>query len=144
MEQGSIIAIGNPGIGKSAILNALASRVLFRSGFSVERGLTYNLDQKVVGMTTFCDTPGLADAKQKQEAGAAIRESLNMGGPHKILFFCKLDDGRVNMADCTTMKLVHEAAQEIGHSYGIIVNKVAKKAYKRMSVLTNLFKIFCS
>ena len=93
----SVIAIGNPGAGKSAILNALASQIIFRSGLSVGKGLTYKLEQRVVGDIKFCDTPGLADVRQKVEAGIAIRDSLNMGGPHKILFFCKLDDGRVSM-----------------------------------------------
>ena len=113
-------------------MNALASKFIFRSGFSVEKGLTYKLEQKIVGNTKFCDTPGLSDVKQKEEAGAAIRDSLNMGGPLKILFFCKLDDGRVRMSDLTTMRLVNDAAKEIGSNYGLIVNKIPKKAYKKI------------
>ena len=90
------------------------------------------MEQKVIGETKFCDTPGLADVRQKIEAGVAIRESLNLGGPHKILFFCKLDDGRVNMSDKTTMKLVHDAAKEIGSKFGVVVNKVSKKSLRKI------------
>ena len=109
---------------------------------SVGKGLSYKLEQKVVGDIKFCDTPGLADVRQKEEAGIAIRDSLNMGGPHKILFFCKLDDGRVNMADKTTMKLVHDAAREIGSKFGIIVNKVSKKMLKKIGNQPEIEKEF--
>ena len=109
---------------------------------SVGKGLTYKLEQKVVGDTKFCDTPGLADVRQKVEAGIAIRDSLNMGGPHKVLFFCQLNDGRVNMADKTTMKLVHDAAREIGSKFGIVVNKVSKKMLKRIENQPEIEKEF--
>ena len=99
---------------------------------SIGKGLTYRLEQKVIDGTRFCDTPGLADVHQKKQAGVAIRESLNMGGPHKILFFCKMEGGRVNLADKTTMKLVHEAAKEIRRSFGVIVNQVSKGMLRKM------------
>ena len=65
-----------------------------------------------------------------------------MGGPHKILFFCRLDAGRVNLADKTTMKLVHEAAREIGSKYGIIVNKVSKKMFRKIQNQAEIEKQF--
>ena len=86
--QQSIIAIGNPGAGKSSILNAIAGKILFKSGVSMGKGLTYSLQQMSVGNLRYCDTPGLADVERKKAAGDAIRTSLNMGGPHKIIFFC--------------------------------------------------------
>ena len=114
---------------------------------SIGKGLTYRLEQKVIDGTRFCDTPGLADVHQKKQAGVAIRESLNMGGPHKILFFCKMEGGRVNLADKTTMKLVHEAAKEIRSSFGVIVNQVSKGMLHFMpgnGLLRNSFSPFFS
>ena len=55
-----------------------------------------------------------------------------MGGPHKILFFCKIDAGRVNVADKTTMKVVHDAAGEIKSNFGVIVNKVSKGILRKL------------
>ena len=52
-----------------------------------------------------------------------------MGGPHKILFFCKIDAGRVNLADKITMKLVHEALKDFEC-------KNCGKAFKKQTDLT--------
>ena len=49
----SIIVIGNPGAGKSTILNGLAGEVLFESGISIGDGLTYQLDERENARGTF-------------------------------------------------------------------------------------------
>lgn len=54
----------------------------------------------------------------------AISEALKKGGPHKILFFTSTNAGRVIDQDITTMRLILDAAPEIGHKFGIIVNMV--------------------
>ena len=85
-----IIAIGNPGCGKSTTLNYLAKKVLFKSGPSVGTGLTYKLDKKKTSVEingemaqiTFCDTPGLNDAGKRVAAGEAISEALKVRNFH--------------------------------------------------------------
>ena len=85
-----IIAIGNPGSGKSTTLNYLAKDVLFKSGPSVGTGLTYKLDKKATSVeidgkmtqVTFCDTPGLNDARKREAAGKAISEALKVRNFH--------------------------------------------------------------
>ena len=54
-----IIAVGNPGVGKSSFLNSLAGENLFKSGLSIGRGLTYQLDEQVNARGHFLDTPGI-------------------------------------------------------------------------------------
>ena len=86
IEPYSIIAIGNPGCGKSTTLNYLAQQVLFKSGSSFGTGLTYQLDKRTVLLTidgktaqiTFCDTPGLNDARKRIAAGEAISKALKV------------------------------------------------------------------
>ena len=54
-----IIAVGNPGVGKSCILNSLAGEKLFESGLSIGTGKTYELDIKRSKTGhQFIDTPG--------------------------------------------------------------------------------------
>ena len=85
-----IIAIGNPGCGKSTTLNYLAKQVLFKSGPSIGTGLTYKLDKKATSVKmngemaqiTFCDTPGLNDARKRKAAGEAISEALKVRNLH--------------------------------------------------------------
>ena len=65
-----------------------------------------------------------------------------MGGPHKILFFCKIDAGRINLADKITMKLVHEAASEINNQFGVVVNKVSKALQRKIVTQPDAEKTF--
>ena len=125
------IAVGNPGAGKSTFLNALAGENLFKSGVNIGKGLTYQLDEGCNAKGYFMDTPGLADETLRKAAGNAISEGLRKGGDYKVIFFVTQQAGRVNAQDATTMKLVLEAAPEIGQNYGVVVNKVNKKMFDR-------------
>ena len=103
-----IIAIGNPGAGKSTILNSLAEEVLFKvwiknlcfgfefflthmscifqSGYSVGSGLTFQLDIRENKNGKFFDTPGLADEEKRKQAGKAISTALKQGGIYHLHF----------------------------------------------------------
>ena len=131
-----IIAIGNPGCGKSTVLNSLAGEILFKSGISIGKGLTFQLDEGKINEDgqIFLDTPGLADQKMRKQAGLAISEGLRKGGKYKILFFFLQHNGRLVVQDATTLKLVLEAAPEIQDQYGIIVNMIPKGILKKMKV----------
>ena len=134
----SFVAIGNPGTGKSTILNALANEVLFKSGISFGRGLTTRLDKRINKYGTFYDTPGMADDTYRMEAAIAIRNALRKGGRFRLLFFLTTDAGRVVKQDITTMKLVLETVPEIRHNYGIIINKVSAEVARKLQREENL------
>ena len=138
----SIIGMGNPGVGKSAILNALAEEIIFKSGPSFGPGLTYQLDVKSRKGRKYIDTPGLADNKRRKDAGRAISTALKEGGSHKILFVSTTNAGRVNEQDVTTMRLILDAAPEIGARFGIVINMVPTNIMKgfRNSENLNNFK----
>ena len=128
----SIIVIGNPGAGKSTILNGLAGEVLFKSGISIGDGLTYQLDERENSRGTFFDTPGLADNTHREAAGKAISTALRKGGNFKILFFVMTESGRIVRQDVTTLRLVLDAAPEIKNHYGIVINKLPKNVAKAL------------
>ena len=138
--RAKIIAVGNPGSGKSTFLNALAGEILFKSGVAYGEGLTYKLDEKANANGYFLDTPGLADEKLRKAAGKAISEGLRKGGDYKVIFFVTQQAGRVNQQVATTIKLVLEAAPEIGQNYGVVVNKVNKKILKGLKDEDNRIK----
>ena len=95
--KGNIIAVGNPGAGKSTFLNSLASEAIFKSGINIGQGLTYQLDKRTnIHGCTFLDTPGLADEKLRKQAGKAISDGLRKGGKYKVVFFVTQEAGRVN------------------------------------------------
>ena len=127
------IALGNPGSGKSTILNSLAGESFFKSGLSIGTGLTSRLDEGSNQNGVFLDTPGLADEKLRTIAGKAIYQALRKDGHYQILFFVTERNGRVLQQDSTTMKLILEAASDIGTDYGIIVNMLPKKVLKKFN-----------
>ena len=130
-----MIAIGNPGSGKSSILNSLAEEYVFKSGSNISGlGVTFQLDERKSSKTgaIFLDTPGLADLEMKKQAAEAISKGLRKGGKFKILFFLNLFRGRIDAQDLTTLCMVLKAASEIKENYGIIANMTPKNLLEKL------------
>jgi len=128
MEQMHYLFVGNPGTGKSTMLNALTGDANFSSGFSAGEGKTKELQFLEHQGNLYMDTPGLEDVNLRKQAAQEISKALKRDGRYKIFFVVTLEAGRVRPADCATMKLVLDAAPEIGQNYAVILNKVSKKA----------------
>ncbi len=123
----NILLVGNPGVGKSSIINALVGEKIAVAGFSAGKGLTtffkpYPKDDKV-----FMDTPGLADTRKRQEAGEEIGKALKQGGDYRIFFVVKLDGGRVRSDDVATITTVMDAIDIENKQFNIIINQVTKE-----------------
>ena len=72
MNQRYRLFIGNPGVGKSTLVNCLAQKVLFKSGVSIGSGMTYQMERQEHDGIVYMDTPGLADMKMRKAAAEAI------------------------------------------------------------------------
>ena len=96
------------------------------------QGLTSELDEGSNKNGVFLDTPGLADEKLRTVAGKAIYQALQKDGQYQILFFVTEINGRVLQQDTTTIKLILEAAPDIGEDYGIIINMLSKDVMKKI------------
>lgn len=135
-EKPYIILVGNPGVGKSTILNSLTNEptAIFEAGVSWGTGLTtaiqlYETDAYFLG-----DTPGLSDIETREQAAREISSLLRKATYLKLIFVVTLEAGRVKPDDLTTMNLILESI-DIGdttNKFAIIVNKIPHNTYQEI------------
>lgn len=136
-EPFKIVFIGNPGVGKSTLLNMLAGKVAFKSGVS-DNGLgvtsvlqTYTNSDGV----TFIDTPGLADVERRAMAALEIERALKLDpkARFRIVFVTTLLNGRVLPQDLATIRVVLEALRDVPELFfGIVVNQLPPTVYEEL------------
>lgn len=131
----NVICIGNPGVGKSTILNTLIGDTIFRSGPSLGRGLTRVVTRHEEEEFTYVDTPGLDDISCRAEAASRIESLLSsLNGWVKLLFVVTLEGGRVRSGDLATVDLILSALKTAGfemeNRYSVIVNKCENAVFQ--------------
>merc|ERR1712060_4757 len=131
------IFVGNPGVGKSTLLNIITDFDKFNSGNSYGKGLTKFMQEYEHNGVMFYDSPGLADAEMRQQAGEEITKILKKGGDYKVFFVVTLEAGRVKPADRATMETILDCAPIT--DYGIILNKLTPGAYEDIHENTRTF-----
>lgn len=124
-----LIVFGYQGRGKSTLLNSVAGSIIFQSGPS-SGGLKKKVEEITVGNTTYCDAPGF-EYQREEEWSEAITKLLHLGGTCKIVFVVKLwttvAGGWIEPIDYATMRVILDAAPEIGKSFGVILNRCSQE-----------------
>ncbi|ETI30157.1 hypothetical protein, variant [Phytophthora nicotianae P1569] len=125
--------IGNPGTGKSTLLNCLVGEHVFDTGVSYGSGLTRDLQQITHQGAVYMDTPGLADRQVRRRAADAITIALRQAGSCKIFFMVRLQYGRVHSEDLATIETVLDSIDMEDIPFAIVVNNVKSRQYAAMS-----------
>lgn len=134
----NVVVAGNPGTGKSTILNTIVRSIRFPSGPSPDGdGVTRTMNSVEYNGTRYTDTPGLDDVGHRETASAEIQRALNLHDRIKLIFVITLESGRLRGNDISTIKTVLDSLKsnnvDTDGNYSIIVNKVSKKAMDRAS-----------
>ncbi|KAG6941834.1 hypothetical protein JG688_00018451 [Phytophthora aleatoria] len=98
--------IGNPGTGKSTLVNCLVGEHALDTGISYGTGMTKDFQQITHQDAVYMDTPGLADRQIERRAADAITTALRQTGSYKIFFIVRLQYGRVQSEDLATIETV--------------------------------------
>ncbi|RLN95889.1 hypothetical protein BBJ28_00015402 [Nothophytophthora sp. Chile5] len=130
--QVNYLFLGNPGAGKSTLINCLAGGVMFESGVSYGGGLTKHFQKRLHDGVVYMDTPGLADRQIQETAARAITEALRQSGAYKLFFMVRLENGRVVSDDLATIETVLTSIEMADVPFTIVVNNVKKRQYATM------------
>ena len=128
----NLIFIGNPGNGKSTLLNILSNGNHFEGGPSVGTGLTGEFEPKNYGGIWYMDTPGICDVDDAkrvtacQELSRALKSEETATRVYKVFFVVGEKSARAHLDDQGMFDQVMDAVPELtGGNYGVIVNQVS-------------------
>jgi GTP-binding protein EngB required for normal cell division len=135
MTSQNRLFLGNPGTGKSTLINCLVGASNLKSGLSWGGGLTQDYQCVDHDGITYMDTPGLADETIQKQAAKAITTALQQGGRYKLFFMMRLQNGRVVSEDLVTLERVLGAIDVAPTKirFSVIFNNVDKKQYNSLT-----------
>ena len=131
LEKEYWLFVGNPGAGKSTIINSLLKQELAEAGACVGGGLTKEFALYPDRNITYIDTPGLDDVKSRALAAKEIEKALKQDGKYRIFFIMKTDGLRVRPADLATIEIVLDAINNPNIEFNIIINQFTKRDQKK-------------
>ena len=120
-----ILFLGNSGVGKSTLCNAVFQQAVFSSGLSRGFGMTLYNQEHEYQNALYIDTPGLSYKQTRVQAAKEIEEALKKNSNYKIVFVVTLESGRIRPTDLATIETVCEAIR-VPFEYGLIFNKVTR------------------
>jgi hypothetical protein len=135
--------LGNPGAGKSTLINCLVGAPKLKSGSSWGGGLTQNYQRVDHDGVAYMDTPGLADETIAEQAAHAITTALKQGGTYKLFFLLRLQAGRLVSEDLVTLERVLESidAGDLNYKFTIVMNSLSQREYQSLLERGEEFKI---
>ncbi|KAG7375735.1 hypothetical protein PHYPSEUDO_015399, partial [Phytophthora pseudosyringae] len=140
MAKINYLFLGNPGTGKSTLINCLIGRPVFKAGVAYGGGLTDFFQKYEHNGILYMDTPGLADRKLMKKAAASITEALRYSGTYKLFFMVRLENGRVVADDLSTIETVMACIDMSQVPFSVIINNIKKRQFREIMKREDAFK----
>lgn len=131
-EKEYYLFVGNPGVGKSSLINGLIGKKVFESGLSIGEGLTSTLQSYENEGRVFIDTPGLADIAKMKEAAEEIKKALQKNGIYHLFFVFNLKSLRIVKEDLATMDIILDAINHPDLKYNLLINNMKAREMNRL------------
>lgn len=133
---GTVLFVGNPGIGKSTIFNTVIGRTVSASGFAEDgTGVTRTNCVHFENFVTYIDTPGVDDMAGRENGLNCIQEAIRSATDLKLFFVVKTEAGRTRVQDITLIKLIIDSLKRCGveteNKYSIILNFCSRRFMRR-------------
>lgn len=132
LEKEYFLFVGEPGVGKSTIINSLMKQKVASAGICAGTGLTKIHQKYPHGNRIYIDTPGLFDVAIKKQAAKEIENSLKYNGKYRIFFIIELIAGRVKDDDIRTITTIMDAINIPNVKYNVLINKVTGKEFNEI------------
>ena len=144
-----IVFAGNPGSGKSTIVNSCLGEIISSSGPPLINGYNRPFVSHRSGNDVYSDTPGLDELQGMEKTWQELSKVISKYDSLKIIFVITMECGRLRPSDVSMMKLVLRAIQRQGmdtaYRYSLIINRLYPHEYlfyksdKNMSTLLEIF-----
>ena len=126
------ILVGNPGVGKSTLLNSILGYPHFLAGVSLGSGLTREIQSVNDHLgNTLVDIPGLSDVSIAENAQNLLLNQLRSGGTFHVFFVATLEAGRIKVEDQITLGKLLAVVPEL--RYSLIINKVSTNLLRQIN-----------
>lgn len=141
-HQEGFVFIGNPGVGKSTLVNSLVGEQVFESGLSAT-GVTKFCQSYEHNGVLYVDTPGLSDTQLRRQAALEIERALKKNRWYKIFFVVTIEGGRIKPDDLHTINRVMEAINNPDKKFNVIFNKIIKREQQEIFETETAYNAFC-